>query len=173
MPPDPDAEDRRLLAAGDHHKLLAKYHDVIVARLKANAAPTGVIDDLAQEACVRLLKELRSGRRHTVKLRTIVNRITDWTLAAHRSGGRRELEFDPDIQVPVDDPGLEEAERRLDWEQLTAALPDRARTVIRMRVIEGMDISQIAEELGMTRNAVDQAIHRAVRQLHDQLAATR
>jgi RNA polymerase sigma factor (sigma-70 family) len=53
--------------------------------------------------------------------------------------------------------------------RVLAPLPDGSRRVLELRYIEGMEIEQIADRLGVTRNAVDQALHRGHRALREAL----
>ena len=39
-----------------------------------------------------------------------------------------------------------------------------------LRYLDGLEIEQIAERLGLTRNAVDQALHRGHKKLREDLA---
>ena len=48
-----------------------------------------------------------------------------------------------------------------------ADLPERARRVCELRYLLGLEIDEIARQLEMTRNAVDQALHRAHARLRD------
>lgn len=58
-----------------------------------------------------------------------------------------------------------------DFDRLLEDLPGRQREVLRLAHREGLSPAQIAERLGVTRNAVDQAIHRGHRRLAEKMHA--
>jgi RNA polymerase sigma factor (sigma-70 family) len=53
-----------------------------------------------------------------------------------------------------------------------AELPERARQVGALRYLRGWEIEEIAAELDIDRNAVDQALHRARRALCEMLSGS-
>jgi RNA polymerase sigma factor (sigma-70 family) len=52
---------------------------------------------------------------------------------------------------------------------LRSSLDGRALEVCQLRYLDGLEIEQIADRLGMTRNAVDQALFRAHARLREAL----
>ena len=92
---------------------------------------------------------------------------------AFRSGSRVYL---VDATLPDDwDPATvgdqESVEDEYDFGVLIADLPDRQREVADLIYREGLSHEQAAERLGITRNAVDQALHNAHRKLAEKLSA--
>jgi RNA polymerase sigma factor (sigma-70 family) len=162
---DRDAEDDALLAAGRHADLLAAYYPVILARLRLRL-PEFDVGDVAHAVVERLLRELRRGRTYRVPYRVVVHKVVDWKLREHW-GEPADDPLPPD--PPATDDPLGDAETRIGLEQMIAMLPPREAEVMRLRLLEGLEIAEIAERLGMTRNAVDQAIHRARRRLAELL----
>ena len=158
-----DAEDAHLLERGDHAALIAAYEDVVVQRcLIATRGNEGY--DVAQNVFLRLLQELDRGRRYTVPYRVVVHKVVDWTVKEHFAG--RPMDFAlPEGWDPVgeSDPYAEVDDGDLD--ALWADLAEGDRRVLDLRYVQGLEIDEIAERLGKTRNAVDQALHRA----HDKL----
>lgn len=55
---------------------------------------------------------------------------------------------------------------------LFADLPEGSRRVLELRYREGLEIDEIAERLDMTRNAVDQALHRGHSRLRERIGAS-
>jgi len=51
-------------------------------------------------------------------------------------------------------------------------LPQREREVAGLRIVAGVEAAAIATKLGISRNNVDQAWHRAKRKLRERLEAT-
>jgi RNA polymerase sigma factor (sigma-70 family) len=162
---DRDAEDDALLAAGRHADLLAAYYATILARIKLKV-PAADVGDVAHDVIERLLRELRRGRRYRVPFRVVVHNVVGWKLREHYA--RRVDEPLPPEPVAFDDP-VGDAETRIGLQQMLATLPPREREVMTLRLLEGLEIVEIADRLGMTRNAVDQAIHRARARLGEAL----
>ncbi len=154
-----DAEDRRLLEGGEHDRLLAKYFPVVKARVAARLRHEADAQDVTQMVMLRLLTELRRGRTYAVPYRVVVHKVIGWTLREHWSGQplMGELpEHVTDGGKPFDD-----VEFGADLEALLEELGGRTAEVCRLRYLhQGLAPEQIAERLGMTRNAVDQALWR-------------
>jgi RNA polymerase sigma factor (sigma-70 family) len=162
-----DAEDALLLDQGDHATLLAAYADVVVQRcLVGTRSEDGY--DVAQDVFVRLVAELSRGKGYDVPYRVVVHRVVDWTLKDHFAGRSTDVPL-PDGWEPVDpsDPYAEVDESDLDT--LWADLADGDRDVLDLRYMRGLDVTEIADRLGKTRNAVDQALHRAHTKLRERI----
>jgi RNA polymerase sigma factor (sigma-70 family) len=156
-----DAEDRRLLETGDHKTLLAGYFHPVRQRCLLRLRDPDAADEVTQAVFLRLISELARGRAYSVPFRVVVWTITGWTIKEHWAG--------KPLTVPLPEgwdpaaPGDDYAE----WvgndglATLLAGLPDRQRQVCELRYLEGRDPEQIADALGMKRNAVDQALHNA------------
>src|SRR5215217_317088 len=154
-----DAEDALLLDRGDHETLIAAYKDVVVQRcLVGTRDESGY--DVAQNVFLRLWQELKRGKRYTVPFRVVVHKVVDWTLKDHFAGRSTELPL-PEAWDPADESDPYGDVDAADLESLWADLPKGAREVLDLRYGEGLEIDEIAERLGKTRNAVDQALHRA------------
>jgi RNA polymerase sigma factor (sigma-70 family) len=163
-----DAEDRRLLAAGEHARLLASWAPRVMAICRTRCRDRGDAEELASRVLERLCRELKQGKDYgDVPFSAVVHNVVRW-----EAGGLfAERRKDP---TPVADPEpgryeepLAEVEGRLSMEAAFAELPARDREVMRMRWIEQVSPDQIAERLGITRNAVDQATHRGVERLRE------
>jgi RNA polymerase sigma factor (sigma-70 family) len=70
----------------------------------------------------------------------------------------------PEVGSPIDD-----ADTRYDLERALESLSEGGAEVARLRFLEGLEIDEIAERLGKTRNAVDQALHRSRKKLQELL----
>lgn len=160
-----DAEDARLLAQGEFATLLATYYPVMLDRVLAKRFDRARADEVVHDACLRLLSELRRGRTYSVPFRVVVHNVLGWTLKGMTAPPESLLPEDWD--VPVDDPGLDLALEHIDMDGLFALLSPREREIVILRYREELEISQIADRLGMTRNAVDQALWRAHRKLRE------
>ena len=164
-----DAEDKRLLAEGEHKLLLASYFHQVRQRCYLRLRDRDQADDAAQAVFVRLLKELRAGKTYgSTPFRVVVWKVTDWTLKGFYPGAKQ------DGTLP-DDWDPEAPDAFADWEgdedllALIADLPPAQREVVDLRYREQLSHEQIAERLGKTRNAVDQALHNAHKNLAEKL----
>jgi RNA polymerase sigma factor (sigma-70 family) len=160
-----DAEDSRLLEANEHARLLATYYPVVVERCRVRL-PDPDAYEVAHRVVERLLRELTAGKRYGVPFRVVVHMVTEWKLKEFFTRGRVEVELDED-EAEAPNP-FEDFEQGHDLGLMFAGLPERAREVLRLRYIEGLEIEEIAERLAIERNAVDQALHRGHRKLREQ-----
>jgi RNA polymerase sigma factor (sigma-70 family) len=166
-----DAEDALLLQNGDHAALIAAYHEIVVQRCRI-AVRSEAGYDVAQNVFERLLKELARGKRYRVPYRVVVHKVVDWTVKEHFQGLPTDAPL-PEGWDPADEADpyrpLEDDEA---LEDLFADLSEGSRRVLELRYREGLEIDEIAERLGMTRNAVDQALHRGHSRLRDSIGAS-
>jgi RNA polymerase sigma factor (sigma-70 family) len=166
-----DAEDALLLENGDHAALIAAYHAIVVQRcLIAVRSEAGY--DVAQNVFERLLKELTARKRYRVPYRVVVHKVVDWTVQEHFQGLPTDVPL-PDGWDPVDEA---DPYRTVEDDEVLAALfadlPEGSRRVLELRYREGLGIDEVAERLGMTRNAVDQALHRGHSKLRERIGAS-
>jgi RNA polymerase sigma factor (sigma-70 family) len=164
-----DAEDARLLEEGDIAGLLAAYSDIIVGRCVARLRGDDAAYDVAQDVRHRLLAEFRRGKRYKVPYRVVVHKVIDWTLSEHFEGRNTAVPLPDNWEPPVDD-STESVLSRYYLVDLFGSLPERTRRVLELRYVGGLEIEQIADRLGLTRNAVDQALHRGHAKLREVLA---
>jgi RNA polymerase sigma-70 factor (ECF subfamily) len=160
-----DAEDTRLLEAGEHARLLATYFDIIRGRCAAKCKNRDDGEECASLVVMRLLAELKAGKRYRVPFRVVVHMVIKWTVQ-----GFYERVPVQEVPLEVDGDGAAEdvyaaVESELDVSALVDGLPAREREVAILRWLRGLEIEDIARELGIERNAVDQALHRARQKL--------
>lgn len=166
-----DAEDARLLANGDHQALWEQYLGVVHDRCRARL-PAPDADDVAADVALRILEELHRGRVYRHPFRVIVHMVTTWKIKEHFAPGKWTA-VELDERLASDDP-LRDLEDDLDFatdiERLLAGLAPREHEVAVLRIRHDLAPEQIAAELGITRNNVDQAWNRAKRKLVERLA---
>ena len=98
-----NAEDTRLLAAGDHATLLATYYEIILGRCLARLRNEADAYEVAHRVIERLIGELARGRSYTVPYSVVVNKVVDWKVVEFFSGEREStLPEDWDAGDPVD-----------------------------------------------------------------------
>lgn len=133
-------------------------------------------EDLAQEAVLRTLNHLDRHGRRPGDLTPLMNTIAkNLVIERFRTGGR-ELPFVPDdrLVAPLGDPAddITRLERRERVDAAIELLPARQRVAVRMW-LEGAGPAEIANELGLKRNAADALLHRARRFLASKLEDVR
>lgn len=162
-----DAEDARLLASGEYARLLAVYDPVIVQRCVAALKGSPDAEDVAQDVKLRLYREVSGGKTYPVPFRVVVHKVIDWTVREYFTGRPTHLPLPEGWEPSGEDDSL----GPLYVEQLIADLPPRDREVCSLYLVEGLSPAQIADRLGIARNAVDQALHRARVKLREALVA--
>ena len=163
-----DADDARMLEGGDIAGLLASYYDIVVGRCIARLRGDAAAYDVAQDVMLRLLAEFRRGKRYSVPYRVVVHQIVDWTLKEHFQGQDTSLPL-PDGWEPAVEDASDSVLSRYYLADLFSMLPQQTRKVLELRYLAGLEIEQIAEKLGLRRNAVDQALHRGHAKLREAL----
>ena len=165
-----DASDAKSLAAGEIEVLLARYDDAIrdrcVAKLKGHADA----DDVAQNVRLRLFAEFHRGKTYgATPYRVVVHKVIGWTVGDYY--GSRPLDVPlPENWSPEDTHPTQEQFVSDDYlASLFVDLPPQTRRVMELRYLDGLEHDQIAAELGMERNAVDQALHRGHKKLKELL----
>jgi DNA-directed RNA polymerase specialized sigma24 family protein len=93
-----------------------------------------------------------------VPFRVVVHNVIGWTIKAHFKALKGEpLSLPDDYDVP----GGSEVEYDDPIEPILARLTEHERVVFELRAMLGWTAKQVAEELGIDSNAVDQTYHRA------------
>lgn len=152
-----DDEDARLLAAGEHTAVIARYFPVVETRVRARIRGVEA-DDVVANVLLRLWTELQRGRRYSVPFRVVVHNVIGWTIKAHFEALKgRPVSLPDDYDVP----GGQEVEYDDSLGPVLARLTEHERTVFELRAFLGWTAKQVAEALGIEPNAVDQTYHRA------------
>jgi RNA polymerase sigma factor (sigma-70 family) len=167
-----DAEDRRLLEAGDYKQLLASYFHPVRQRCFLRLRNWDAADEATQLVFLRLLSELERGKTYPVVFRVVVWRVTEWTLNGFRPGAKQDTTLPEGWEPPAPD-AHSRWEEEYDLVLLLGDLPERQRQVLTLRYGYGLPPEEIAQRLGLTRNAVDQAAHNGHRNLAKKLAELR
>ena len=167
------------IRAGDpaaRERLLARYLPMLRrwahGRLPAYARDLGDTDDLVQATVLRALGQLERfeyagdgcflGYLRHVLLNLLRNEIR----RSGNHGGNAELTdtlADDATESPLEATIGRERVRR--YEAALAALPRRSQELVVMRIEFGLDYEDIADETGMSRDAIRMAIKRAVAEL--------
>src|SRR5687768_14096751 len=89
-----DAEDTRLLEAGEIGLLVEGYLGVIYDRCRLKLRSSEHAEDIAHEVVVRLLGELKRGRRYRVPFRVVVHKVIGWKVNEHFQAMRYDEELE-------------------------------------------------------------------------------
>jgi DNA-directed RNA polymerase specialized sigma24 family protein len=163
-----DAEDTRLLEAGEHKLLVSGYFHWVRERCFVRLRDPDAADEAAQRVFVRLLGELRDGKSYRVPYRVVVLMVTEWTVKGTYPGAKADAELPAELDgwAPDEYAAWEAAH---DLGLLLADLPPVQRKVAEAVYRDGLAPGEAAERLGMNPNAVYQALHNAHKNLRPKL----
>jgi RNA polymerase sigma factor (sigma-70 family) len=159
-----DAEDTRLLEAGEKSLLVQGYYGVVIDRCRVLVRSEEHALDVAHEVVLRLLSELERGRRYRVPFRVVVHKVIGWKVKEHFQSLRYDEELDEWLRrasAESDEP----LEADDGFRALLDGLTQLEQTVLRLRYDEDLDFGEIARRLGREPNAVHQIHFRALTKL--------
>ena len=160
-----DAEDQRLLDAGEVSLLVESYYGVILDRCRARVWPEADAVAVAAEVAIRLLKELKRGRRYRVPFRVVVHQVIGWKINEHFAPRKlQEVKLEEWLEEASTE-GTSELEDESSFEAMLESLTELEQTVLRLRYAEQLEIPEIAERMDKEPNAVHQIHHRALTKL--------
>ncbi len=160
-----DAEDTRLLEAGEFSLLVESYYGVILDRCWARVWPEADALAVAAEVAIRLLSELKRGCRYRVPFRVVVHKVIGWKIGEHFSPAKaQEVKLEGWLSEASTDSATE-VEQGTGFEALLEGLTELEREVVRLRYVDDLDFQEIATRLGKEPNAVHQIHHRALTKL--------
>lgn len=165
-----DAEDTRLLEAGEFSLLVESYYGVILDRCRARVWPEPEAIAVAAEVAIRLLSELKRGRRYRVPFRVVVHKVIGWKIGEHFTPAKvKEVELEEWLKEASTDSETELVGGS-GFEALLENLTELEQEVLRLRYVDDLDFQEIAARLGKEPNAVHQAHHRALTKLRKDAA---
>jgi RNA polymerase sigma-70 factor (ECF subfamily) len=155
------AEEARAL------ELVYRRYAPVVARVAAailrNAADA---EDVAQDVFLNLPKALR--RYQPGNFQAWLKAVTARTVLMRMRRQRREAEIQTSLAAGVDDSYRFDGEVYADADRVQLAvqrLPESLRNVVELRLLVGLPHSEIGQLLGLTRNACEVRLCRALKQL--------
>ena len=160
-----DAEDIRLLEAGEIGLLIEGYLGVIYDRCLVKVRDRDHAADVAQNVYERLFGELKRGRRYRVPFRVVVHQVIRWKVQEHFQTIRYEVGLeDWLVQASTESSGSLEADAGFD--AMLEGLTELEAEVIRLHYGEDdLDFQKIARRLEKEPNAVHQLHYRALAKL--------
>ncbi len=164
-----DAEDKRLLESGNHNQLLENYVYPVQERLYARLLDADAAAEVGQRVFLRLAEELARGKQYDVPFRVVVWNVVHWTVQGYEWGAKRDASLPDGWDPPAPGDELEHWQAEHDVGLLLADLPKGQREVAELVYREHLSLEQVAERLGIKRNAADQRLHNAHRKLAEKL----
>jgi RNA polymerase sigma-70 factor, ECF subfamily len=174
--------DDAWLAEGLSRDLDAQFEQLVLAyqdrlfgfalRWSGRAADA---EDTVQDAFVRAYRALKTypeDRRRSLQVRPWLYRITLNVIRNSARGQRPTVELDgqlPAAPGEQPEPLAEAAERSRELAHLVAQLPDRYRTAVVLRHVQGLPYAEIATMLDQPVGTSKANVHRGLRLLRDSL----
>lgn len=125
--------------------------------------PDPVVDDLVQEAAVRLVKGLPT-LRNPERLGPYVGRVVRSVWTDHLR--RRRLDLDPAEELPHEPDPLDLSPEVASWlPALIETLPEADRDILRLVELEGVSQKEAAQRLGLSSSGARTRVQRARKRL--------
>lgn len=162
VPPDP--------AEPSLEEILARAEPRLKRVLSRYRIPAQDADDLLQETFLILVSKAESIRNHDAWLvATLANRcIIYWRKQRSKLWDLVDttiLELLADVEAPPQ----ESAELRHDLDSLLSHLPDRCRSLLRLRYGYGCNTTETAEQMGYCKSSIRKVTRRCLAALTEQL----
>ncbi|HEX8373066.1 MAG TPA: sigma-70 family RNA polymerase sigma factor [Chthoniobacterales bacterium] len=173
----PDSETIAAALAGDR----SAFEELIRANaMRVYAVAFAVLqereeaEDVAQETFLRAFRDrrqLREPERFVAWLSTIARNLSRDRLRKKRHATLPEENFPEarDESIPTPDGALAAAEQSREMHAALATLPERHRTALTLRYLEGLDYRAIAEAMDLTDGALRGVLGRALATMRDRL----
>lgn len=163
--PDPSATWVRLAQTGDARAFERVYRTSVGAVhaliLRLVGLDHARAEDLTQEVFVRAWQRLGSFRFES-KFSTWLHRLAlNHALSALRSAPKPSVELDEHLADEAALAQVRTERARMDLERLIARLPPRARTVLVLHELEGLNHEEISVATGMAVGSSKAQLHRA------------
>lgn len=163
--------------AGDErlfHQLVRAYSPRLLPLLRPYARDTADAHDLLQDVWLRAFTKRHHFRGDGSLLGWLMAIARTTGLAHARKHGRVvEVESSAAAAIAVDaddDTRIDREAQRAQLRAAVAALPDRQRDVVVLRILEGKSITESARLLNCAEGTVKAALHQALRKLQERLA---
>lgn len=168
--------EHRATEIADFDQVVRSYWPRIFRFILASIRDGGIAETLTQECFWNAYRGRTRFRGdasvHTWLVKIAANVVRDHLRSRRLQFWRRAEQLSVDAATAADwlpDPSMTQEQTALIHEQVQAVwnatghLPDRQRTVFLLRFVEDMDIGDIAAATGLTSNAVNVHLFRAVR----------
>ncbi|GDY11704.1 DNA-directed RNA polymerase sigma-70 factor [Planctomycetota bacterium] len=173
--PDPAGERLRRFQAGDHQafaELVAEHQALALAVANRITADRDAAADVVQEAFLRLVRhagDYRPDRPFRPWFLHIVRNLAIDCLRRRRPLAA--VEHLAEATAPVVADATERSELRVRVAAILSELPDKYRTILIMRELEGIPAEDIAEQIGVDYGTTRWRLHQARRLFRDRWIA--
>jgi RNA polymerase sigma factor (sigma-70 family) len=164
-----DAEDKRLLEAGEHTQLLTNYIYLVEEQVSLRVRDREAAEEVVQRVFLRLATELAAEKKYPVPFRVVVWNVVNWTSRGFEWTSKDGASLPEHWEGAAPDE-LAAWEDEHDLGLLIADLPAGERQVLELLYRDGLSPGQIATLLDMNPNAVYQATHRGHKRVAEKLA---
>jgi RNA polymerase sigma-70 factor, ECF subfamily len=163
----------------DFEHLVEQYRTRVLRFVFASVRDMDLAETLTQDCFWRAYKSRAAFRGdcsvHTWLMRIAINLVRDHTRNRRFQFWKKaervhheEIRDWPDRSISPEEKAAVNEQVHAVWEA-TKALSDRQRTVFLLRFVEDLDIPEIARSTGLTENAVNVHLFRAVRNIRKRL----
>lgn len=157
------------------HEAFGQCYDFYASKIYRHAfyrlGSKELAEDLVSEVFIKVWEFLADPTKKIDNLRAFLYRIANNLITDHYRGkDRRPILINEEIENILGDGGEwgKNLERRVEFEEILKSLgklPKGTRELLIWRYIDELDIGEIAELSGRTKNAVYVALHRALREM--------
>ncbi len=174
---------------GSFERMVREYQDRLYSFAHRLAGNPEDAEEIAQDAFVRAYRAMKTYPAERIRALSLKAWLYQITLNVARNRRRRKSQKFVSIDArdgdgralwePEDDPGtrpdsrFEEGRRREDIATLVAALPERYRSALILRYMEGLRLEEVAAVLKQPLGTVKSNVHRAVNALREALSNSR
>ncbi len=173
---------------GSFERLVREYEDRLYSFAHRLSGHSADAEEIAQDAFVRAYRALKTYPPERIRALSLKAWLYQITLNVARNRLRRKrqklVSLDapgPDgvVREPEDDPEsrpdslFERERRRADIATLVAGLPERYRSALILRYMEGLRLEEVASVLKQPLGTVKSNVHRAVNALREALSESR
>lgn len=145
---------------------LARRHLPVIARLVRRYVPAHDADDVAQRAMIRGLGKLDSFREESA-FRSWLHRIAVNVALNHVRDTKREVAVDEAdlITNTLGTARLVAREAKQKVVEAVAALPEKQRISVELRLYRELSFAEVADEMGITEDSAKANYHHAMKRL--------
>ena len=174
---------------GSFERMVREYQDRLYSFAHRLAGNPEDAEEIAQDAFVRAYRAMKTYPAERIRALSLKAWLYQITLNVARNRQRRRKQKFVSIDArdgdgralwePEDDPGsrpdsrFEEGRQRADIATLVGGLPERYRSALILRYMEGLRLEEVAAVLKQPLGTVKSNVHRAVNALREALSDSR
>ncbi len=159
-----EKETNIVLTSSEFKSLFEEYFKAIKNFIYFKVGDSGMAEDLAQDAFVKLWENRGSIKKSTVKsyLYTIANNTTINQLKRNQLKYKFQGQLEVSSEFENPEFQLIKKEYEIKLNDALAKIPEGSREVFLMNRIEGLKYKEIAERLGLSVKAIEKRMSKAI-----------